>query len=105
MGIIIQDEFQILAVLPAICGITTILLCYIITVDVKHHIPAWFSLPEISLLGARNPEHTIYQIGVSLTFITVILFYFSFGYFLKSIHGAARHNLSIFLMKLSLIIS
>ena len=103
--VILQDEFQILAVLPAICGITTILLCYIITVDVNHHIPAWFSLPEISMLGARNPEHTIYQIGVSLTFITVILFYFSFGFFLKTINGANRYNLSIFLMKLSIITS
>eukprot|EP01084_Bolivina_argentea_P230312 388518_1 len=99
----LQDEFQIFAILPAITGITTILLCYVVAVDYKGHIPAYFSLPEVSLLGARDPEHTIYQVGVCITFVTVILFYFSFGYFLNNIRGAETLYCSKFFLKGSIL--
>ena len=96
-------NFQIFAILPIISGTSTIVICYIIAVDGYNHIPAWFSLPEISLLGAKNPEHTIYQIGVTITFIFIILFYFSFSYFLESIIVARDYYISKFLLRFTVI--
>ena len=88
----LREEFQIFAILPAISAMSTILVCYVVAVDVYGHIPAWFSLPEISLLGARQPEHTIYQIGAIVSTLTSLLFYVSFGHFLRAVVGERRRE-------------
>jgi len=46
--------------------VATILVCYFITSQ-NGHLPMGVTTPPISFLGAQEPEHTVYQIGFSLT--------------------------------------
>ncbi len=101
---ILQDKFQLFTILPTICGIFTIAICYILAVGVYDHIPSWLYTPEISLLGCKKPEQIIYQIGFSITFIALLLFFFSYRYFLNAIIGdKVKYKWSKFIMLYSII--
>eukprot|EP01084_Bolivina_argentea_P164429 285865_1 len=64
--------------LPGIFGILTIVSCYHLSVNVYNHFPSWLWAPVISLLGCLSPEHFVYQIGFTITALSLLLFYFTF---------------------------
>ena len=50
----------------AFCGVATIVVCYHLTAA-NGHLPPGVSTPPISFLGAKDPEHTAYQLGFAVT--------------------------------------
>eukprot|EP01083_Nonionella_stella_P272881 925599_1 len=68
----------IIGLLPAICGVSSILYCYQTTIYTHNHLPEWLWMPVISLLGCKEPESTYYQIGFGITGLVTLLFFFTF---------------------------
>ena len=68
----------IIGALIAFFGVSTIFAVYYTTVIAHNHLPDWLWMPVISLLGCKQPESTIYQIGFAITGFCVLLFFFTF---------------------------
>lgn len=91
--LVFEKYGALFGILPSITGTITIISCYYYTVIINKDVPSWLYIPVISLLGCKNEEQLIYQIGFTITGLLTILNYYTFSYtILKYINNTKELN-------------